>query len=115
MHAFEPCRIRSVVETKLRRGSEKTPDDCAAQRSCFLTPLADRKRHRNHSSNHCQTRHQHRPQAFSSSRACGGNGVSPIPPVLLCEGDEQNRVCHGDANRHDGAHETFKVQRCACE
>ena len=40
------------------------------------------------------------------------NGL-PVVARALGEGDQQNRIRHGDSDRHDGAHERLNVQRSA--
>ena len=89
----------------------RPPMTARPERRRRLARLPQRERHRDHAGDHGGARHQDRPHPRSRRLDGRSAAASPLPARLLGERDEQDRVRHRHADRHDRAHERLHIQR----
>src|ERR1700735_3486157 len=58
------------------RGAQQTSNDSAAERCILLTSITEPERHRDHSDNHGQSRHDDRPESSGPCFDCGNDRIS---------------------------------------
>jgi hypothetical protein len=79
---------------------QEAADHRACQRRVLLLARAA-DRHRDHADDHGRRRHQHRPDPGMARVKGGSEGAPPFELLLAREGDQEDGVRRGDADRHD--------------
>ena len=93
--------------------ARQAADDGASERGGLRAAFPEADRHRQHARDHRAARHQDRPQPARRPRDRRIRHVGAVDPIALGEGDEQDRIGHRHADRHDRAHQRLDVQRRA--
>src|ERR1700674_1578109 len=76
-------------------GENQASNYCSTQWSVLLTAFTQAQCHRNHSDDHRQRRHEHRPDTGIASLERCAVGVMIMFELLIGEGDDQNAVRRG--------------------
>src|SRR5580658_352787 len=93
----------------------QTADDSATERSVLLASVAEAECHGNHTDDHRESGHEHRPEARRTGVDGCANGVAALKQTVLGEGDDKDGVGGGDAHAHDGSHQRGHGERGARE
>ena len=92
-------------DTEGGRSGEEQPADDGPRQGGVLLLTRSSDCHWDHTDNHCGRRHQHRPDPCPSCSNCRIKCRCACKLLLTREGDKQNGVSGGDADRHDCAHQ----------
>ena len=93
------------------RSSREPADDGTAKRRILLAAFTQAKRHGNHADDHRQGRHHDGAKACAAGFNCRKEGIMMLFKPSLCERDDEDRICGGDAHAHDGAHQCRHAER----
>ncbi len=85
-------------------GENQASNHCPTQRSVLLAAFTQAQCHRNHSDDHRQRRHEHRPDTSITSLERCPVGVMIMFELLIGEGDNQNAVRRSYSHTHNRTH-----------
>src|SRR5258708_6144560 len=111
MARLERGQDRRQDDERGARCAEETADHRPPERRALLSAFTQAQRHRQHPGEHRETGHQDRTQPAPCAFYCCLPWLAALHPAALSESHEQDGICHGDADRHDRAHEGLNVER----